>query len=392
MHMTRFTIITFASLALALAPACNKAPAEAEAETAVNAEAALDAESDLGSDALVEEHEGGTVAWRVGADGRVNAMVATSAGARIKEDIGGTLSWKIPSGEVQTIPLALDAKTGLLVAAGPKLEADLNEVSYTLTVSGKPWSGVLHLPAGGTAELAASAKASVDVVLPEGELGPHGGAIQVVGEDRIELVAEEGSDEVRVYVLDADLRILPPESRTLKLGFYAERPDVVVLAPATDGLYFVGKLAAAVDPLRITVALGFRGATHVALWGYRPGAHLLVTAAAPRVKIHVKGAYRVPDVDLRARADVDVKVHGNGHGVKMHDLDNGYGLHGNAGVKAKAHGPDVKVHVNAHGPDVKVHGASVSAHGPSVGVKAKASAPSAKGKVEAKGKSGGKHR
>ncbi|WP_433926521.1 hypothetical protein AB3662_26750 [Sorangium cellulosum] len=169
--MTRFARITLVSLTLALVPACGEATATAGAEMALGEE--------LGAAALVEEHDEGNVAWRIDGDGQVKAAITASSGARIKEDVSGTLVWKLPSGEARTIPLAVDARTGLLVAAGPKLEADLTEVSYTLTVSGKPWSGVLHVPAGGTAELVASARVSAESNLSEVTVGPHGGAIQV---------------------------------------------------------------------------------------------------------------------------------------------------------------------------------------------------------------------
>jgi hypothetical protein len=395
--MPRFALITLASLALAFTPACNKAPAESE----------VTAEATLSSDAFIEEHEGGTVAWNIGPDGQVKAVAATTGGQPIRKDVSGTVWWKVPSAEAQPIPLVLDPKTGLLVAKGPKLEADLTEVSYTINVGGKPWSGVLHLPAGGTVALVSSAKATAEVALPADKRGPHGGTIQVVGNDRLELVSEEGSPEVRVYVLDPELRIVRPEGRTIKLGVVAERPDIMVLSPAPTGLYFVGTFAAPLDPFRLTVALSFGGTTHVALWGYRPGVRVVATsiASAPRVTVHVKGAYAVPDVNLQTRGNVDVKVQAKGASVKVqgHDDDDnvkakaGIKVHGpdlkvaghdnDDDVKAKAgikvHGPDLKAHgpdndahggkgnlkVNAHGPDVKAHGgADMKVHGPDVKV------------------------
>jgi hypothetical protein len=351
--MTRIARTLIVLLPLALAPACSKATATAgaEAEMAVNA--------DLGAEAFVEEHDGGSVAWRIDDDGQVKAAVVGSAGARVKEDIGGSLAWKLPSGEVKTVPLALDAKTGLLVGAGPKLEADLTEVDYTVTVSGKPWTGVMHVPIGGTAALVTSAKAAVEVKIPEGTTGPHGGSIQVVGEDRLEMV-ESASGEVRVYVLDAELKPRPIEGRTIKLGFVAERPEMLVLAPATAGAYFVGTLGAAINPFKVTVALGFGGTTRVALWGYRPGVRVVAEPArAPRVNIMVNAFVETPD-------DVWVKAHGHGHGhghdrddddrvrVDIHEHDHGDNAkvkvdihehdHGGGGDKAK-----IMIHENDHG-------------------------------------------
>ncbi|XXY51391.1 hypothetical protein WME91_09635 [Sorangium sp. So ce269] len=391
--MTRLAGITLVSLALALLPACGEATATAETEMALGEE--------LGAAALVEEHDDGSVAWRIDGDGQVKAAITASSGVRVKEDVGGTLVWKLPSGEARTIPLAVDARTGLLVGAGPKLEADLTEVSYTLTVTGKPWSGVLHVPAGGTAELVASAKVSAESKLSEVTVGPHGGSIQVVGEDRLEMVADEATGEVRVYVLDVHLKPVPAEGRTIKVGVVAERPEVLVLAPASAGLYFVGKLAAAVNPFRLTVALGLRGTTRVALWGYRPGVRVIATAArAPRVNILVRGFAEGPDVDVHAgaRADVHVKVHDHDHGgdkvkVMIHDKDRGGG-----GSKVMIHDKDrgggdkvkVMIHDKGHGgggSKVMIHDKGHGGGGSKVMIHDKDHGGS--GKANAHGKSGG---
>ncbi|XXT19484.1 hypothetical protein WME94_55610 [Sorangium sp. So ce429] len=150
------------------------------------------------------------------------------------------------------------------------------------------------------------------------------------------------------------------EGRTLKLGLVAERPQVLVLAPASAGLYFVGKLAAAVNPFRLTVALGFRGTTRVALWGHRPGVRVIATAArAPRVNILVKGFADGPDVDVHAgaRADVHVKVHDHDHGggdkakVMIHDKDHGGGDKVKVMIHDKDHGGGDKVKVMIHDKD-----------------------------------------
>ncbi|WP_437963854.1 hypothetical protein WMF04_29515 [Sorangium sp. So ce260] len=361
--MIRCARVTLVSLLLALVPACGEATATAEAEVAATEE--------LGDVALIEEHEEGNVAWRIDSDGQVKAAISASSGARIKEDVGGALVWKLPSGEARTIPLAVDARTGLLVGAGPRLEADLTEVGYTVTISGKPWSGVLHVPAGGTAELAASARASAEIKLPDVAVGPHGGSIQVVGEDRLEMVADETTGEVRVYVLDVNLRPVSIEGRTLKMGFLAERPEMLVLAPASAGFYFVGKLAAAVNPLKLTVALGFRGTTRVALWGHRPGVRVIATPArAPRIKILVKRLGDGPDVDVRtgARADADVRIHDRGHGggdkvkVMIHDKDHGGGDKVKVMIHDKDHGGGDKVKVMVHDNDKGRGGHKVMVH------------------------------
>jgi hypothetical protein len=323
-------------LAAALAVGCGSStPAEAEktasaeaapsaevkgAETAKGAEMAKGAEAALGSDALVEEHDEGTVAWSVSAGGEVKALVKTSAGAAL-DDASGTLSWKAGEGEAKTIPLAFEKKTGLLIAAGPKLEGDLTEVSYTLAVAGKPWSGALHLPAGGTAQLAANARAAAAIKLPEGKLGPHGGTIQVVGGDRLELVVDEETGEVRVYVLDAELNPIAVGERKVKVAFIADSPKIVIMAPEPGGLHFTGKWASSVDPVRVTIALTAAGATHVVLCGYQPGVRIKVGAKAPKVKVRVKGGWGPPDVNVKVKG----KGHGHGDGKVKVDVKVGHG-------------------------------------------------------------------
>lgn len=335
----------FALLLVAAAPACGKDEQPAEANATV--EVTATAESAIGEGAYVEEHESGKAAFNVAADGNVKAAVTGPDGKPIREDVSGTLLWKDASGE-KTVPLTFDAKAGLLAAAGPKLDADLTEIGYTLNVAGKPWSGTLHVPAGGTAELYANAKGAADLGLPEGKLGPHGGRIEIVGDDRLELLVDEVTGEVRVYALDADLKPIDIGERKITLGVVAEAPQVVVLAPvaATAGIaagaYLTGKLALAADPLKVTIAVRNAGRSAVALCGYRAGAAFAVHARAPRVKVRVKTdwhAHAHAHADLKAKADIDPKVH----------------VHTGAGAKANA-----KAIVNVKAPSVRVTPPSVN--------------------------------
>lgn len=312
--MTRLSCTTICLLALVLVPACGKSD---DAAPVVGAEAAMVVSADLGPDAVVEEHDEGTVAWAIAPDGQVRAVVTAKAGGQVKENVSGSLVYKIQGGETKTVPLVVEPKTGVLVAAGPKLEADLTEVNYTVQVSGKPWSGVMHVPVGGTAALVATAKTSVDVKVDAQAVGPHGGSIQVVGDDRLEMVGDDGG-EVRVYVLDADLRPRTSiEGRTLRVGFIAERPEVVTFAHASGGAYFVGRFGtrAVVDPLRVTVSLGLGGGVvRSAIWGYRPGIRVVAPtatvriAAAPRIHFRLTGGFDSGvDVYGRARVRADLR-------------------------------------------------------------------------------------
>src|SRR5262245_27379426 len=119
--MIRVAQVSFVALALVFASACSSSGSgEAPADT-VGATAEIAVNGELGTDVFVEEQDDGSVAWRIDPDGQVKAAVSTSAGAQIKEDIGGSVIFKVDGGEPKTVPLALDTKTGLLVAAGPKL-------------------------------------------------------------------------------------------------------------------------------------------------------------------------------------------------------------------------------------------------------------------------------
>jgi hypothetical protein len=311
--MTRFAHASLLTLALVFASACGSN----EASVTAGAEAEMTASADLGAEALVEEHDEGSVAWRIDTDGQVKAAVTASTGARLKENLGGTLVYKVESGEPRTVPLVVDAKTGLLIAAGPKLEADLTEVSYTLTVSGKPWSGVMHVPVGGTTALVASAKATAEVKLPDETVGPHGGSIQVVGNERLEMVADADTGVTRVYVLDVNLKPVKVERRALRMGFVAKTTTFVNFDPEPSGFYFTARLGAAVlNPLRVTASLRVGGVTHAAIWGYRPGVRIYAPSAVvkiatvPRVRFTVVGGFD-SGVDVYGRAHTKVHFRGD---------------------------------------------------------------------------------
>ncbi|WP_437508686.1 hypothetical protein [Sorangium sp. So ce1099] len=355
----------FALLLIAAAAACGKGE-EPQTEANATAEVTATAESAIGEDAYVEDHESGKAAFNVAADGNVKAAVTGPDGKPIRENVSGTLLWKGPSGEEKTVPLTFDEKAGLLVAAGPKLEADLTQIGYTLNVGGKPWSGTLHVPAGGTAQLHANAKGAADLRLPEGKLGPHGGRIEIVGDDRLELLVDEATGEVRVYVLDVDLKPVDIGERKITLGVVADAPQVVVLTPVTAradvnadvdadvnaklaaGAYLTGKLALAADPLKLTIAVRNAGRSAVALCGYHAGAAFAVHARAPRVKVRVKTdwdaharAHAHAHADLKAKANFDPKVH----------------VHTGAGAGARA---NAKANVNVRAPSVRVTPPSIN--------------------------------
>jgi hypothetical protein len=261
--------------------ACSKAEAEAAAEVRTEA-------GTLPEGSLTEAHDNGSVTWHVAPDGQVKAVVKSSDGKLIDKNVIGQLVWKGPGGD-KTIPVAQENK-GMIVAEGPKLEGDLTEVKYALTVDGKPWVGALHLPAGGTPELAESAKKVAKKAIPKDKKGPNGGVIQVVGDDIVEVVADKGTGQVRVYLLDENFKAIPIGDKKIKLGVVTKDPEIIVLTTDPSGLYVVGKLGTKVDPVKLTVVITTKGHTEVVLVGYNPGVVVVVGSAAPAIQILVVNA------------------------------------------------------------------------------------------------------
>jgi hypothetical protein len=177
-------------------------------------------------------------------------------------------------------------------------------------------SGTLFLPRGGTSELVATAKAPPAVVVADGKRGPHGGPIQVVGNDRLEIVASQ-KGEVRVYVLDDNLQPVVVGKRTIQLGVGGGSAEVVGLSPAPSGLYFVGHWKVNGEPERITLEERDGDDVRVVLVGHKPGSPLVVvmgTAAPPPVAVVVVAEF---DRDREHGDDDDQGDHDHGeHGGK----------------------------------------------------------------------------
>jgi hypothetical protein len=297
------------TLALAvclLAIGCGKKtppPEEKSPQPAGTAASSLD-------DAITEEHDDGSIAWTVSSDGTVKGTV--KLGLDEPKTLTGSLTYKAPNAPPVAIPM--EAKGGVLIATAPKLEPGITQIEYTANVDGKPWTGVLHVPQGGTLELVESAKADVKVDVK----GPNGGVIQVVGDDRIEIVADKTTGQVRVYVLDADNKVIDVGERKIQIAIAADKPEVIVLTPGPGRLYFVGTVRTRVAPVKITVSVTVKSRTRVVLVGYRPGARVVVGSRAPRVDLWIVGKH---DDDHDQRVKVKVHTHGKGKAkvdIKIH--------------------------------------------------------------------------
>ncbi|WP_437652109.1 hypothetical protein [Sorangium sp. So ce1182] len=274
--------LAVASTAL-VSPACSKSPQ-------------ITAESIEDNWALTEQHEPGSVVMTVAQDGQVTVLVKDRDGKPIEEGVSGNVKVKVPGKEAApvTAELAPEPKSGgVLVAKIPPLEDDLTEVNYEFNVKGAPFKGVLHVPRGGTRELQEKAKEN-DAHKLDGMKGPNGGVLQPVGDDIVEIVADKETGDLRVYVLDLNLKPAPIGDREIKLAVQtASGPDVIVLAPGPDRLYFTGKLNVKVNPTKITVVVKEGGHTDVVLCGYRPGSVIVVGPSAPVIGILVATGWAV---------------------------------------------------------------------------------------------------
>lgn len=279
--------LAVASTAL-VSPACSKSPQ-------------ITAESIEDNWALTEQHEPGSVVMTVAQDGQVTVLVKDRDGKPIEEGVSGNVKVKVPGkeGAPVTAELVPEPKSGgVLLAKIPPLEDDLTEVNYEFNVKGAPFKGVLHVPRGGTRELQEEAKEN-DAHKLDGMKGPNGGVLQPVGDDIVEIVADKDSGDLRVYVLDLNLKPVPIGDREIKLAIQtASGPDVIVLAPGPDRLYFTGKLRAKVNPTKITVVVKEGGHTDVVLCGYRPGSVIVVGPSAPVITILVATGWAVK-VDVK---------------------------------------------------------------------------------------------
>ncbi|WP_437837710.1 hypothetical protein [Sorangium sp. So ce1153] len=279
--------LAVASTAL-VSPACSKSPQ-------------ITAESIEDNWALTEQHEPGSVVMTVAQDGQVTVLVKDRDGKPIEEGVSGNVKVKVPGkeGAPVTAELVPEPKSGgVLLAKIPPLEDDLTEVNYEFNVKGAPFKGVLHVPRGGTRELHEKAKEN-DAHKLDGMKGPNGGVLQPVGDDIVEIVADKDSGDLRVYVLDLNLKPVPIGDREIKLAVQtASGPDVIVLAPGPDRLYFAGKLNVKVNPTKITVVVKEGGHTDVVLCGYHPGSVIVVGPSAPVITILVATGWAVK-VDVK---------------------------------------------------------------------------------------------
>ncbi len=314
MRLDKLYRSSFVVLALAAAvvlPACGKKDEPSQV--------GITAENAAAEEAITEQYEPATVSWVVAPEGKLKAKFKTPDGAALGTSVTGTVTVKPVQADAKpvTAKLVYDTETGMHTAEFPSLDADLTEVSYDVSVKGKPVKGALHVPRGGTRELVASAKVSADVKIPEGKKGPNGGIIQVVGDDVIEVVADVKSGETRVYVLDDNFKPIAVGKRKVKIAVVGSAPETVELQAEPQGLYFTGKLAVVkTNPHKLTVVLHGENSPQpvVVLCGYHPGVIVVIGPSAPTVGLFVVVGWAPAIVVVNPTPNVVIVGHGKGKG------------------------------------------------------------------------------
>jgi hypothetical protein len=261
--------------------------------------------------ALIEAFGAGSIAWTIDDNGKIRAEIRDKDNANISKNASGTAEW-----DGGNAKLVYDDGAKALVGSGPALKADITPVKYAITGGPEPMTGTLQVPIGGTQALVSDSKS--DAVDAGSTTGPNGGIVQVVGDDRIEIVADKDSDEVRVYVLDASGKPVAPGDRKITLAVNGDANEVVVLSPSSDGVYLVGNWKTKTDPNRITVSVRRGSTVHVAIVGWHPGVKLMVVGG-PKWNVHVKDkGWKKVEIKHEKKDDDDDHGHGRGHDNGKH--------------------------------------------------------------------------
>jgi hypothetical protein len=162
--------------------------------------------------AFIEERDEGKLEWIVTTDGQVSVKVTVNEGGA--PALAGALL-------IDGQSCNLSASGATLTGTGPKLTADMTTITYSLKVGDATWDGSLQVPEGGTKELVAAPS----VTVPEGTKGPNGGIVDVIGDQRVEIVTDEKSGEVRVYFLDENLKVIPVKEDTTAVVAFQQKQE-----------------------------------------------------------------------------------------------------------------------------------------------------------------------
>jgi hypothetical protein len=253
------------------------------------------------SNEVIQEAPFGTVGWLLEDDGVVKADVRDKSGNAIADDFAGTLASGDGASKKEVSLAPIDGST-MFGATLPAFASDLTAVSYALKQGADTFDGTFFVPAGGSSILtekpatpAATAGATTTTtptttggaqaaIAPPTTTGPNGGVIQTIGEQRVELVSDQTTGEVRAYLLDAANKIIPLGDRKITLGVVGDQPELVTLQPAEGADYAVASWGLKADPVSLTIAIRDGKKVHAGVWGWRPGA---VVPVKPKEPVHL---------------------------------------------------------------------------------------------------------
>lgn len=234
--------------------------------------------------AIVEASEDGSTAFVVDDQGRVTAALADPQGKPTTERSLKLSFAEEGSDAPKEVLLIPDANKQYFVGRGPALEADITPVHYEITGGTRPVRGILHLPKGGTKILALSAQVQA-LAHVQPVVGPHGGRIERVGDDDVELLVDPDSGEARAWII-VDGKVVPPARR--ELGLYLDGRYVDCYPDQNDSFYVKLDARFEVKSLhKVSVSLYHEERIHTVVWGYRP--HLAVYIHRPAVDVRVVG-------------------------------------------------------------------------------------------------------
>ncbi len=288
------------------------------------------------SNEVIQDTPFGSVGWVLENDGAVKADVRDKSGNPVADDFAGTLAAG-DGADRKIVALAPLDGTTLFGATLPSFASDLTAVTYALKQGADAFNGTFYVPAGGSSVLteppaaAPAAPAATGTAAPAAPattggtqaamapttttaVGPNGGVVQMIGDQRVELVSDQATGEVRAYLLDAANKIMPLGDRKITLGVVADHPELVTLQPAEGGNYAVASWGIKIDPLSLTIAVRDGKRVHAGVIGWRPGMRLETKEPMP-VRVSGKRGWAPPKKPLERgrviderRSDLEAKL------------------------------------------------------------------------------------
>ncbi|MCK6586846.1 MAG: hypothetical protein L6Q76_04600 [Polyangiaceae bacterium] len=148
----------------------------------------------------------------VAKDGTIDLYVTDAVRKSIPlKDVTGSVTVEaVETKEKRTLPLAEDAAKGSMSAKGPEPK-EKTEYTWDLKVKGTPMKMTLRVPPGGTAAFESTAGHGKTGAHEHGS--PHGGMVQPLGNDHVEVKLDK-SGEVTLWPLDDAEKAKPAKGWT----------------------------------------------------------------------------------------------------------------------------------------------------------------------------------